>query len=123
MGTVCAFISIVLMGSVLTRSIPPYDLCMDECGEDPPHVDPEEIHRVEWCRHRCNAEERTRCLDANADNEREKINCWRESLFRCFARCGKIQQCLRICQQLHAPPTPIFDTKRMIHSKPVCIFG
>ncbi|TGZ75763.1 hypothetical protein CRM22_000204 [Opisthorchis felineus] len=66
------FIVIGLLECVLARSIPPYDLCMEGCGDDPRPGDIAETRRVELCRDQCNRDERTRCLAANEDSERGK---------------------------------------------------
>ncbi|KAG5442409.1 hypothetical protein CSKR_108599 [Clonorchis sinensis] len=77
---------------------------MEGCGEDPPLHELGRIRRVEMCRDRCNREERTRCLAAHPNNEREKRKCWRAARDRCIERCGNSRGCIQICRQLHTPP-------------------
>ncbi|KAG5453729.1 hypothetical protein CSKR_102353 [Clonorchis sinensis] len=88
-----------LVGSVLTRSIPPYDLCMENCGEDPFEEDVIETTMVEMCRDMCNEDEKDRCIGANLHNEVEKRNCWRRAFNRCIVRCGDQLECLLFCYQ------------------------
>ncbi|TGZ75761.1 hypothetical protein CRM22_000204 [Opisthorchis felineus] len=98
------FIVIGLLECVLARSIPPYDLCMEGCGDDPRPGDIAETRRVELCRDQCNRDERTRCLAANEDSERGKRKCWNDARDRCIDRCGNNRECKQVCRALHAQP-------------------
>ncbi|TGZ52522.1 hypothetical protein CRM22_010599 [Opisthorchis felineus] len=98
------FITIGLLEVVLTRSIPPYELCMERCGEDPPRREVWRFRRVEMCRDRCNREERIRCLAAHPNSKREKRKCWKAARDRCIERCGNYLGCIQICRQINTPP-------------------
>ncbi|TGZ56864.1 hypothetical protein CRM22_010097 [Opisthorchis felineus] len=77
-------ITIGLLDSALTRSIPKYDLCMEACGEDPHEDNKFVVTVVEMCRDQCDKEERTRCIEENRQNEAEIRNCWKAALNRCI---------------------------------------
>ncbi|KAG5442407.1 hypothetical protein CSKR_108598 [Clonorchis sinensis] len=98
------FVAIALLECVLSRSIPPYELCMEGCGPDPPRRDIAGIRRVELCRDRCNREERSRCLAAHPNDKPAISKCWTDARDRCIERCRGEQMCIRICRNLHAQP-------------------
>ncbi|TGZ52518.1 hypothetical protein CRM22_010597 [Opisthorchis felineus] len=81
------FIAVGCLVGALSRSIPPYDSCMEACGEDLLEDDVLEINDL-VCRDQCNSEERGRCLAKHQNNEDEIRKCWKEALDRCVARCG-----------------------------------
>ncbi|KAG5442265.1 hypothetical protein CSKR_100152 [Clonorchis sinensis] len=97
-------IAIGLLESVLTRSIPPYELCMEACGEDPHEDNKFVVTVVDMCRDQCNKDEKNRCIEENKQSEVKIRKCWAEALTRCIVRCGDDADCLKICREFHTPP-------------------
>ncbi|TGZ48812.1 hypothetical protein CRM22_010943 [Opisthorchis felineus] len=59
--TICVMlITLSLLEGFLTRRIPEYDLCIENCG-DPLLEDPVELHKVFVCSDKCNEDELKRC--------------------------------------------------------------
>ncbi|KAG5442194.1 hypothetical protein CSKR_100224 [Clonorchis sinensis] len=102
MRTFFLFITIGLLKSAMTRSIPKYDLCMEACGESP-FDDLVELTKVEACRDTCNEEEKIRCIAKHQNNEQQKLKCWKDALDRCIVRCGDDGNCLEMCREFHTP--------------------
>ncbi|KAG5442422.1 hypothetical protein CSKR_108607 [Clonorchis sinensis] len=93
-----------LVNSCFARSIPEYFLCMEECGEDPHEDDISEVRKVEFCRDKCNMEERNRCIEYYQNNVSKKVECWKDALRRCIIPCGDDVGCIEVCEELHTPP-------------------
>ncbi|TGZ56863.1 hypothetical protein CRM22_010097 [Opisthorchis felineus] len=87
-------------GGIITKGI-------EACGEDPHEDNKFVVTVVEMCRDQCDKEERTRCIEENRQNEAEIRNCWKAALNRCIVRCGDDADCLKMCDDIHTPPTLI----------------
>ncbi|TGZ52521.1 hypothetical protein CRM22_010598 [Opisthorchis felineus] len=92
-----------ILGSILARSIPQYDLCMDLCGEDPHEDDIAEVANVDACRDKCNEEETNRCLSEHFQNNEEQQKCWMAGRQRCASRCGDDVDCILTCEFNYPP--------------------
>ncbi|TGZ54730.1 hypothetical protein CRM22_010569 [Opisthorchis felineus] len=72
-----------LLECFLTRRIPEYHLCMENCGDDP--LDGSED--VIMCRDNCNEHELQRCKAKNVGDRVETRKCWKRALDRCIVFC------------------------------------
>ncbi|TGZ75758.1 hypothetical protein CRM22_000203 [Opisthorchis felineus] len=90
MQTNIALALVGLLEVISARSLPEYDICV----EDP---------TVELCHDVCNKEENTRCLRRSSENMKEQLKCWKVARDRCVVRCGEEPACLLLCHLVYKP--------------------
>ncbi|KAG5440945.1 hypothetical protein CSKR_113539 [Clonorchis sinensis] len=100
MINVFVLLTFILMEGFLSRQIPEYHRCIENCGEDPLD-DLEERRKFDACRDKCNEDELNLCMGDVPDAARRR-RCLKEAQKRCIADCCDEERCILFCQFVYS---------------------